>query len=69
MREGRKEGEGRYQKSRAEIQKKNRAILQKVLVGWNKGMRTCAHLMIKKSGIKGRVYERIILNMAFVLFI
>ena len=28
--------------------KKNRAILQKVLVGWNKGMRTCAHLMIKK---------------------
>lgn len=64
-----KKGKDGINKSRAVIQKKNRAILQKVLVGWNKGMRTCAHLMIKKSGIKGRVYKRIILNMAFVLFI
>lgn len=46
--EGRKEGKGCYQLSSTAIQKKNRALLQKVLVGWNKDMRTYAHLMIKK---------------------
>lgn len=56
-RKGRKRGsEGRKTRKKgrdginkaALIQKKNRAKLYKVLVERNKGMRTCAHLMIKK---------------------